>query len=251
MPTRTPQSPIPNLQFRAFVANQLAMKPLLEKLERKELAVVVALGDSITCNATFTRGFKQWPELLHSEIRIHYSTQDILMVNAGICGNKASHGLARLDSQVLRFHPAAVIVSFGSNDAKSVGPKEFRGQMTDMVGRISDAGAVPIVRTPPPVMELQPAPPHIWMDDAAHWRLIDELRAVADECSLPMADIHAAWRHLEEQGTLDIQSLMHDCVHPNERGHQLIARQMSALFGMPPTFHWERGDVVEEETADT
>jgi len=226
----------------SHVLNAHVLEPLLARIRRKELAVLVALGDSNTCNASFTAGFKQWPELLHSELRIACVSQRILMVNAGMCGDTARGGLARLDSDVLRFQPSLTMVAFGSNDAPRVTPAQFAEHMDAMVDRLQCAGSLVLLRTSPPVMELQPSPPHIWTNDEVHWRLMDDLRAMAERRGLPLVDHHRWWRDLEEQGKLHIADLMHDCVHPNAAGHQLLARQMGQAFGLPEKLHWERGE---------
>ncbi len=220
--------------------NTGVLDPFLGKLREQRTAVLVALGDSITCNATFTAGYKQWPELLHTELRSQYGTQRVLSVNAGICGDTAAGALKRLDSDVLRFGPDLTIVSFGSNDAGRCGPETFRKALVELIERLRADGSTVLIRTPPPVMELEPSPPHIWTDDDAHWRLIDIAREEAMRLGLALVDIHRRWRDLEQAGALHIEHLMHDCVHPNEHGHRLIARQLAPAFGMAPTFHWER-----------
>ncbi|MBD3243255.1 MAG: hypothetical protein GF331_21880 [Chitinivibrionales bacterium] len=225
--------------------NTDTLEPFLTMLREKRMAVMVALGDSTTCNATFTAGCKQWPELLHTELRCHYQTQRILTVNAGMCGDTAAGGLARLDSDVLRFAPNLTIVSFGSNDASRVSPEGFRKTLVELVEKLRAGGSIVLVRTPPPVMELEPAPPHVWTDDGPHWRLVDIQREESERLGVAFVDTHRMWRELEKAGELHIERHMHDCVHPNEHGHRLIARQLAPAFGMAPTFHWERGTVDE------
>ena len=232
------------------VLNGDALGPFIDRLRRRQLAVLVALGDSNTCNASFTAGHKQWPELVHTELRGRYQTQRILLVNAGICGDTVVGALARLDSDVLAFGPSLTVVSFGSNDATRIPADQFRERLNELVDRLESAGSVVALRTSPPVMELEPAPPHIWRDDDEHWRLMDINREVAVARGLPLVDIHGMWIELEERGQLQIGDLMHDCVHPNEHGHRLMARQMAPLFGMPPTFHWERGGSAGAEETD-
>jgi len=225
-----------------FLKNTHLLDPVAQRIRRKDLAVMVALGDSNTCNASFTAGAKQWPELFHSELRIGMVSQRVLMVNAGICGDTAADGLRRLDSDVVRFAPSLVFVSFGSNDGGRVAPEGFRGQMDEMVDRLQGAGALVVLRTSPPVMELEPAPPHIWRNDHDHWRLMDVNRELAGKRGLALIDHHLWWRRLEERGHLRIAGLMHDCVHPNADGHRLLARQVCAAFGLPDQLHFERGE---------
>jgi len=223
------------------ITNAHHLAPITERIRRKELAVIVALGDSNTCNASFTAGFKQWPELLHSELRIGLVSQRVLMVNAGICGDTAAGAMDRLDSDVTRFAPSLVLVTFGSNDSGRYAPDVFRGHLNQLIDRIEGTGAVVALRTSPPVMELEPAPPHIWRNDEVQWRIMEIHGEVARERGLALVDHHRWWRGLEEAGELRIGELMHDCVHPNAAGHRLLARQMCAAFGLSEQLHFERG----------
>jgi lysophospholipase L1-like esterase len=239
--------------FVQIVHNTEALKPVLDRFRAQELVVIAAIGDSNTCNATFTAGAKQWPELLHSELRCHYKTQRILLVNAGMCGDTVAGGNARLERDVLRFQPTLTIITFGTNDSKRATPGQFEEGLERMVDRVTAVGSLAMIRTSPPVMEVEPAPPHIWRDDGARWRLMDINRDVAARRGLALVDIQRAWRDMEQQRELRIETLMHDCVHPNALGHQLMARQTATAFGLPPTFHWERVTQrsAEEESCES
>ncbi len=73
---------------------------------------VVFLGDSITAGATY---------LVSTDI--YYSLYcpgvDIAFVhNAGIPGDTAPGGFARLEKDVLAFHPTVVTICFGMNDGR-------------------------------------------------------------------------------------------------------------------------------------
>ncbi len=230
-----------------IVQNSDALATLIAKLRSKQLVVIVAIGDSNTCNSGFTAGAKQWPELLCTELCGHYQTQRVLLVNAGMCGDTVEGGNKRFESDVLRFAPTVTIITFGTNDSKRLTPERFGAELERMVERVTAAGSLAMIRTSPPVMELEPAPPHVWRDDGALRRLMDINREVAMRRGLPLVDTYLAWHELEERGELRIGTLMRDCVHPNALGHQLMARQTAAVFGLPPTFHWERAAQRDQE----
>ncbi len=64
-------------------------------------------------------------------------------INTGTFGERSSGLLANLEARALRFHPDAVLVLIGMNDAV-MGPNErraFRENLLETVGRIRDAGA--------------------------------------------------------------------------------------------------------------
>src|SRR3954468_11994065 len=147
------------------IANADKLQPFIAALKAKRHQVLIALGDSNTCNAQFTAGLKQWPELLHDEVRSQLGTQEITLINAGISGDAVTEAAARLERDVLRHHPDLVVVCLGSNDAGRLGDDEFARGLDALLDRIVAAGAAIVLRTPTPVVEMEPAPKHLWTGD--------------------------------------------------------------------------------------
>jgi lysophospholipase L1-like esterase len=76
---------------------------------------IVCLGDS----NTFGEGLpsrQAFPALLEAQLREKFPQLDAVVINAGIRGNTAVQGLARLTCDVLRFKPHVVVSAFGAND---------------------------------------------------------------------------------------------------------------------------------------
>jgi len=224
----------------AFILNKEKLAPFIQKLEQKQPVTMVALGDSNTCNFSFTKGGKQWPELLQTQLIIHYKTQFVTLVNSGICGNTAQNGLERLDRDVLRYQPDLAIVTFGTNDAnKNRTIEEFSSDISAIVERLTKNGTLVLLRTVTPIMEINPAPSHIWKNGERILGIIEHTRKIADSCSLPFIDIYSLWVSLEDDDELTIGDLMADEVHTNFEGHKCIARQLAAVFTMPETLHFD------------
>lgn len=70
---------------------------------------VVFLGDSITAARTYGRIVENYTLLRFPERRIHFH-------NAGVGGDTAAGGLARMDRDVLTHKPTVLIVAYGVND---------------------------------------------------------------------------------------------------------------------------------------
>src|SRR4051812_23712918 len=141
------------------------LQPFVAALKAKRHQVLIALGDSNTCNAQFTAGLKQWPELLHDQLRSQLGTQEITLVNAGISGDAVTEAAARLERDVLRHHPDLVIVCLGSNDAGRLSDGDFERGLDAILDRIAAQGAIYALRTPTPIVEMEPAPKHLWLGD--------------------------------------------------------------------------------------
>ena len=190
--------------------------------------LLLALGDSNTCNTGFTAGAKQWPELLHSALKDACGTQSLLLVNAGVSGDTVHDVLARFDHDVARFRPDLVVFHIGTNDAGRLGDDEFRAGVREVLDRLAALGALVLVRTAAPMMERQPL--RIYPHDTAGAAKRALLLAEADARGLPVVDIDQLWREAEARGELRIGELMADEVHTNAAGHRLVFEQLLQAF---------------------
>lgn len=216
--------------------------PFLDSLRNGEHNLLLTLGDSLTCNAHFTGAYKGHPELLHSQLRIHYKTQKILLLNSGISGNTCGDVLARFDSDVSRFRPNLTLVCLGANDTKKSTPKEFEKNLNTIIDKLQELGSIVVLRSPTPIMEYEPKPEHIWKEegDIKQKDIVEITRSIAEKRVLAFIDIYSIWKEMEESGMLHIGSLMHDEVHPNGAGHQLVCRNLAKAFGMPALLYFEK-----------
>lgn len=94
---------------------------------------VVCLGDSLTAGETAppSESYPAWLQRRIEQAGYHYR-----VINAGISGNRVADGLARLQSDVLSFHPQAVIVELGSNDPGHTPPQQWEAGLEAIVRRI-------------------------------------------------------------------------------------------------------------------
>jgi acyl-CoA thioesterase I len=98
---------------------------------------IVAFGDSLTAGFGLAPG-ESFPERLEAELQA--GGHDVTVSNAGVSGDTASDGLARLDWSV----PAEadiVIVELGSNDAlRGIDPVITRKALSEIVARLKARG---------------------------------------------------------------------------------------------------------------
>jgi acyl-CoA thioesterase-1 len=98
---------------------------------------IVALGDSLTAGYGISAD-AALPAQLERALRQKGLAVDI--VNAGVSGDTASGGRARLDWSVPE-GTDAVIVALGANDAlRGIDPKETRAALDDIVARLKRRG---------------------------------------------------------------------------------------------------------------
>jgi len=190
----------------------------LAKLRAGTAVRLVALGDSVT------RGYgveRPWPQRLEVSLRQTYASATVEVRNAGIDGNTAADGLARLERDVLAAEPDLVLIAFGLNDLKlRRSPPALQHDLEQMVVRIEAAGAEVVLLTTNPV--------RAGLYGSALGGYNEAIRELAGRRGLPLVDVRAAW-----QNALDdepIEALLIDIAHPSERGQQVTAAAVHALL---------------------
>ena len=164
------------------------------------------------------------------------------VVNAGVPNSATSDACVRLERDVLAHRPALVVMQFGINDSWVYVPRgkskpeidlpRFEQNLKELVARIRAARAQVVLMTPNPLCwtdfyraDYATTPSRSTPFDG---RILDgfnvllrdyavAVRTVAAKESVPLVDIYAAF---ERQG---VKELLLDGVHPNTRGHRLIA----------------------------
>lgn len=188
---------------------------------------VVCLGDSITRGYGVPEG-RGWPDLLAGEAGLD-------VINAGISGDTTGGMLARFRHDVVDAGAEAVCLMGGFNDLSlGADPGSLRSAMYAMVRHAVDAGVIPVICLPPPVAPFQTfwgdsvdgARAVALYDDWRHW-----LAALVRDSSLRAIDFHAAFQEaMSCPDALRLDDLLCDGLHPNVRGHALMARTAAAVL---------------------
>ena len=216
---------IPNIMTKRFlsilfvalafsaIANGQPAKGAADAEKRK--FTIVCLGDSITAAG--------YPQELEKMLPVH-------VINAGIGGNTSRQGLARLERDVLRHKPDAVILFFGTNDSRRDAPKihvpleEYEKNLSEIVKRCQAIGAKVVLGTSPPIdtaayYERHPETNYVAVGGLEPW--ITKYRAtvlrVGKSKNVPVVDLNQL---LAKESTWRKP----DGVHPTEEGNQILAR---------------------------
>lgn len=166
--------------------------------------------------------------------------------NAGIGGNTTRAALGRLDRDVLSHHPKVVVVMFGINDAavdvwKSppastprVPLAEYETNLRTLVTKIREAKAKVILMTPnslrwtPRLKEVYGKPPYQpraedGFDAPVLASYREVIRRLARELATGLVDVETAFLDYGRVPGQSVDDLLLDGMHPNDRGHALIA----------------------------
>lgn len=186
----------------------------------------VAYGDSITHGALHLGLQRSWFEIMHERIRWQCWRPDDICINAGVSGWTAAQGLEGLQHRVLRFEPDAVIIAFGTNDARDglEGLGRFEQSLEAMVTACQQQGAEVVLQTPVPTSisgrDSRPELP----------RYVDVVRELAAAHSTQMVDHYGHWTNVWQEA--DPIEWMNDHIHPNAAGHLAMANLLLEQIGL-------------------
>lgn len=169
-------------------------------------AVVLALGDSLTA------GVGAAPEGSYPAVLARLTGWQV--INAGVSGDTAAQGLARLPALLDEHHPRLVLISLGGNDLLRRLPEaELRETLRRACLRSRQAGAqVLLIAVPRPSLGAA------FIGSLTDHPLYAQL---ADELNLP----------LQRQGWSEVLSderLRSDAIHANAEGYAQMAQSVRA-----------------------
>lgn len=174
--------------------------------------VLVCFGDSLTAGQGTDPG-QSYPDYLQKDLdQAHYKYR---VVNEGVSGNTTKDGVNRL-AQVLRLHPAIVVVEFGGNDGlRGLPISQSRANLDKIVGTLRQAGipvAIAGITLPPQYGE-------------------DYVRQFNDMYVSLQKKYHVPTLPFLLQGVYGGAGMMQaDGVHATAKGNQVVARNVLNLL---------------------
>jgi lysophospholipase L1-like esterase len=192
--------------------------------------VYLAFGDSITAGDGSSTG-DGYTRHLEEDLRAFWGKASVS--KDGVPGTKSNKGAARLGTSLNQARPAYVLILYGTNDwndgecRDASFPCYTIDSLRAMIDRTRGFGAFPIVGTIPPVnpnwVDRFPTQRNDWVK-----RMNDEIRAMAQQENVAVAEIHGAF--LKQPS---LPPLFSDYLHPNDAGYQLIKGAFFAAITNP------------------
>lgn len=187
-----------------------------------------------------------YPTLLRGILSTLYPKAQINIINAGISGDNAPGGLARMDRDLLPYHPDLTIVCYGLNDCNNgdSGILTYQDALISIIQRLQNANSEVILMTPQPICHrvhtqlrgenLRTLASKLSSDfrDGIFERYIMAARAAAKNTGVPLCDVYAKWIAMYQNG-VDITDLLSNYLnHPTREMHYLFAWSLiDTMFG--------------------
>jgi len=203
--------------------------------------LIVAFGDSVT-QGCMELNVYDFEGVYHAQLKRllekTYPLSTFSVINAGASGESAEGAMKRLDRDVIRHQPDLILLAYGLNDTCALGRErmgEFVKTIETMISRFrAETPADLIVLTPPMMATHDNDKVHAehrqyvtLMTDIQNSGVLadfaEALRQVGKRNNVAVADVQAAWKKLQDQGTDITPFLTNGLNHPNAEMHRVAA----------------------------
>jgi lysophospholipase L1-like esterase len=180
---------------------------------------IIAFGSSSTQGWGSTSPEFTYPNRLAAQLKRHYPSADITVVNAGVGGEDAPEMMKRLQTVVLDAHPDLVIWQVGTNAVlRGLDPSDTAKLVEDGVARIQAGGSDVVLVDP------QYSPRVVERAETASRmvKLLNRVAALRHVGIFPRFEVMRDWH---EQQALPVDSfVVSDGLHMNDWGYACFAQ---------------------------
>ena len=208
----------------------------IEQLRGKRVTIV-ALGDSNTDFNHWSFG-RNWLSMLGCNASNFFGRH--VIVNSGVSGDNVAGALARLEEDVLAFHPDLAIVSLGLNDAWQCTPREvFQRDYRLILEKLLAIGACVLTRTSQPILDMRNGGEDVECAPGMEGYMADIVN-ISKECDVPCVDHYSLWREsMKSPYKGELVMLMGNRLHPNEYGHRRLYAELAPFLHLESDFQNE------------
>lgn len=189
--------------------NWCMIKKCMKKALSGEGVTVGFLGGSITQGSLSSTPETCYAYLVYEWWKRRFPKSEITYVNAGIGGTTSQFGVARVKDHVLCHKPDFLLIEYAVNDENTEFFQEtYEGLIRTVLGK-EDAPAVLLMN-------------NVRYDNGEN---AEEIHAeIARAYQLPMVSMKATIWPEVESGRIPAADITPDGLHPNDAGHELVAR---------------------------
>jgi len=210
---------VPCLPPKGGAKSMGSLPHVAAKLIAGQPVVIVAFGSSSTAGYGASSPEFNYPNRLAAQLRRHYPTADITVVNAGIGGEDAPEMIKRLQASVIDVHPDLVIWQVGTNAVlRNLDPADTARMVEDGISRIQSAGS-DIVLVDPQYS------PQVTQRAEKATKIVSLLGRVAELRHVGIFPRFEVMRDWHEKQAIPVESfVISDGLHMNDWGYACFAQ---------------------------
>lgn len=187
----------------------------MQRACRGEELTIGFLGGSITQGSLATKPENTYAYRVFCWWKANFKEAEFHYVNGGIGGTNSHYGVSRAVTDVLMYQPDFVMVDFSVNDEPNAFFQEtYEGLLRKLLSWHSR----------PAVLILN----NIYYDTGKTAQ--DFHNAVAERYHVPYVSIRDSIYRRMKQGEYTREELTADGLHPNDKGHELVAAEITAFL---------------------
>lgn len=169
--------------------------------------------------------FQSYPLLVLKNLTDHFQTAEINCIRTAIGGEHSEQGAIRFDSTVLNHHPDVLFIDYALND-RSIGLERPLIAWEYMINAALRKNIKLVLLTPTPDMQENIADNNAVLEQHAN-----QVIALAKKYNIACIDSYHLFKQKVAEGMV-LKDYMAQSNHPNQLGHQVVADEISKLFGL-------------------
>lgn len=181
---------------------------VMQKAKRGEACKIAFLGGSITQGSRATSNELCYASLVFKWWVDKFPMSEMELINAGIGGTTSQFGVARVGAHVLDKRPDFLLTEFAVNDEDNEFFKETYEGLVRKVLKAKNAPALLLMN-------------NAWFDSGMSAEKIH--LDIAKHYDVPMVSMKSTIFKAIKDGELIKEDLSEDMLHPNDKGHRLVA----------------------------
>ncbi|MCK5441710.1 MAG: SGNH/GDSL hydrolase family protein [Maribacter sp.] len=164
-----------------------------------------------------------YPSLVLKKIKSMYPYAVVNVIITAIGGENSVEGAERFEREVLIHKPEVLFIDYGLND-RSPGLERSFAAWNQMIKQAKNQGVKVILLTPSPDQSVNYS-----SSDNELKKHADQIIRLANENQIGLVDSYKAFESLYSNQE-ELSKYMSQVNHPNELGHELIAKEIFKYF---------------------
>lgn len=198
---------------------------LSKKWPKNHLVNLVFHGHSVVAGYYKTpevHTLESYPFLSLKFVKENYPTAVVNTIVTAIGGENAEQGAKRFNAEVITHRPDVLFIDYGLND-RSIGLERAKLAWTHMITEAKNYGCKVILLTPTPDLN-----ENILNEETPLAKHAQQIRELAEMHQIGLIDSYAIFKTIAK--TESLEKYMAQKNHINERGHEIVAKEILNYF---------------------